>query len=231
MLPNNYEMAYSRLRNTEKRLIRQASVGEDYKRVIASYVEKRYIRKVPQAEDEPQCLWYLPHFPVCRPERSTTKTRIVFDASAKFQGTSLNDQILPGPKLQTNSFEVLLRFRRFPVAIACDVSEMYLQIRIPPPDRSMFRFLWRNLKVDRSPDVYEFERVVFGVASAPFRAQFVSLENAKVYEKEFPLAAETVRKSTYMDDSLDSTKDNDSAIQLFQELQSLWNKAGMKARK
>ena len=108
---------------------------------------------------------------------------------------------------------------------------MYLQIRIPPPDCPMFRFLWRNLEVDRSPDVYEFERVVFGDASAPFRAQFVSWENAKIYEKEFPLTAETVRKLTYMDDSLDSTKDNDSAIQLFQELQSLWNKTGMKARK
>ena len=72
---------------------------------------------------------------------------------------------------------------------------------------------------------------MFGDASAPFRAQFVSWENAKIYKKEFPLAAETVRKSTYMDDSLDSTKDNDSAIQLFQERQSLWNKAGMKARK
>ena len=45
---------------------------------------------------------------------------------------------------------------------------MYLQTRIPPPDRPMFRFLWRNLKVDRSPDVYEFERVVFGDASALF---------------------------------------------------------------
>ena len=72
---------------------------------------------------------------------------------------------------------------------------------------------------------------MFGDASAPFRAQFVSLENAKVYEKEFLLAAETVRKSTYMDNPLDSTKDNVSAIQLFQELQSLWNKGGMKARK
>lgn len=38
MLPSNCEMAYSRFRNTEKRFkIRQASVGEDYKRVIASY--------------------------------------------------------------------------------------------------------------------------------------------------------------------------------------------------
>ena len=82
----------------------------------------------------------------------------------------MNDHILPGPKLQTNLFDVLLRFRRFPVVIACDVSEMYLQIRIPPEDRPNFRFLWRNLEVDRDPDVCEFERVVFGDASAPFRA-------------------------------------------------------------
>ena len=102
------------------------------------------------------------------------KTRIVFDASAKFQGTSLNYYVLPGPKLQTNLFEVLLGFRRFPVAVACDVSEMYLQIRIPPQDYPKIRLLWRNLEVNRDTDVYEFERVVFGVASTPFRAQFVS---------------------------------------------------------
>ena len=47
---------------------------------------------------------------------------------------------------------------------------MYVQIRIPPKDRPKFRFLWRNLEVDRDPDVYEFERVVLGDASAPFRA-------------------------------------------------------------
>ena len=231
MLPNNYEMANSRLRNTEKRLIRQPLVGEDYHRVITSYVDKGYIRKVHPTESKPKSTWYLPHFPVCRPERSSTKTRIVFDASAKFQGISLNDHILPGPKLLTNLFDVLLRFRRFPVAVACDVSEMYLQIRIPPEDRPKFRFLWRNLEVDRDPDVYEFERVVFGDASAPFRAQFVSQENANIHEDTFPLASETVRKSTYMDDSLDSTRNNDTAIQLFHEMQALWEKAGMKARK
>ena len=47
---------------------------------------------------------------------------------------------------------------------------MYLHVRIPipPEDRPKFRFLWRNLAVDRSPGVYEFERVVFEDASAPF---------------------------------------------------------------
>ncbi|XP_067025739.1 uncharacterized protein [Acropora muricata] len=156
----------------------------------------------------------------------TPKTKIVFDASAKFQGTSLNEE------LYANSlFDVLLRFRRFPLAVACDVSEMYLQIRIPIEDHSKFRFLWRNLEVDRKPAIYEFERVVFSDASAPFRAQFVSQENARIYQKEFPHASTTVCKSTYMDDSLDSVRDNQTAIQLFEELQGLWAKAGMKARK
>ena len=156
----------------------------------------------------------------------TTKTRIVFDASDK-----LNEELYAAPKLQNSLFDVLLRFRRFPAAIACDVSEMYLQIRILIEDRSKFRLPWRNLEVDRKPDICEFERVVFGDASAPFRAQYVSLENARIYQKEFPHASTTVCKSTYMDDSLDSVRDNQTAIQLFEELQGLWAKAGMKARK
>ena len=72
----------------------------------------------------------LPHFPVIRPEKDTTKTRIVFDASATCEDISLNDVIHQGPKLQRDLFDVLLQFRRFPVAIVCDIAEMYLRIGI-----------------------------------------------------------------------------------------------------
>ena len=224
-------MACSRLKNTEKRLLRQPIVGQEYNQIIASYLDKGYIHKINETDKEPPIVWYLPHFPVCRSERTTTKTRIVFDASAKFQGTPLNEELYAGPKLQNGLFDVLLRFSRFPVAVACDVSEMYLQICIPIEGRPKLRFLWRNLEVDRKPDIYEFERVVFGDASAPFRAQYVSQGNARIYQKEFPHASTTVCKSTYRDDSLDSVRDNQMAIQLFEELKALWEKAGMKARK
>ena len=177
-------MAFSRLRNTEKRLNRQYLLGEDYQNVIASYPEK-----------EPQCQWYLPHLSVCRPERSITKTRTVFDNSAKFQDTSLNDKIPPDPKLEADLFEGLVLFRRFQVAIACDVSEMYLQINISPLDRSMFGFLRRNLEVNRNPDENDF---VFGDASASLRAQFVSQETPRNNRENLPYASETVQKSTYI---------------------------------
>jgi hypothetical protein len=85
--------------------------------------------------------WYLPHFAVSKPEKETTKTRIVFDASAKKDGVSLNDVIYTGPKLQRDLVYVLLRFRRFPIALVCDVAEMYLRIGLAPQDRVYHRFL------------------------------------------------------------------------------------------
>ena len=155
----------------------------------------------------------------------------MFDASARANGGSLNDEILPGPSLQNSIFDVLLRFRRYPVALACDVKEMYLQIKTPPSDRSYFRFLWRELEQQKEPDVYEFERIVFGDASAPFRAQFVAQHNAEVHKEELPLAADTVKNSTYMDDSLDSVKNETIAVELYEQLAELWKRAGMQPRK
>ena len=73
-------------------------------------------------------------------DKTTTKVRSVFDCAAKCKDISLNDMIYAGPKLQQDLFNVLVRFRRNPVGIACDIKEMY---------------------PSREPDVSEFSRVVF----------------------------------------------------------------------
>ena len=43
---------------------------------------------------------FLAHFPVVKIDKDTTKTRMVFDASAKKDGISVNDLIHAGPKLR-----------------------------------------------------------------------------------------------------------------------------------
>ncbi|XP_015747273.1 PREDICTED: uncharacterized protein LOC107327035 [Acropora digitifera] len=55
----------------------------------------------------------------------------------------------------------------------------------------------------------------------------VSQHNAKKNSGELPRAAETVCKSTYMDDSLDSVETVEEAIKLHHDLTTLWNRAGM----
>ncbi|XP_074629536.1 uncharacterized protein LOC141887142 [Acropora palmata] len=200
-LPDNRHMAESRLLSTEKNLKKKEIVEREYKKTIETYVEKGYLCKVPENEAPPPEVWYLPHFPIVKMSKSTTKVRIVFDCSAKCTGISLNGVIHAGPKLQRELFDVLIRFRCNPVALVCDIQEMYLQIEIETEDRPLFRILWRDGETGRNSDVYEFSRVVFGKNSGPFKAQFIAQENARRHQAEFPLAAETVLQSTYMDDS------------------------------
>jgi hypothetical protein len=110
---------------------------EDFKilNIIDQYIQKGYIHKIKEDQNKrPPKAWYLPHFPVLHPDKPTTKTRIVFDASAKENGVSLNDEIYQGPKLQRNLFNILIRFRENPVVIICDIVEMYLRIEIAPKD-------------------------------------------------------------------------------------------------
>ena len=76
------------------------------------------------------------------------------------------------------------------------------------------RFLWRTLNQERAPDEYEFNRAVFGVYSSPFQAQFVAQSHAEKRKDEFAMAAETVSKSTYMDDSMDSVVDESQDLNL-----------------
>ena len=52
----------------------------------------------------------------------------------------------------------------------CDVKEMHLQIQLQPEDQPCHRSLWQNLEIDKEPDTFEFDRVVFGVNSSPFQA-------------------------------------------------------------
>ena len=58
-------------------------------------------------------------------------------------------------------------------------------------------------------------------------SQFVAQENARRNQDRYPLAAETVLKSTYMDDSIDSVENDDEGVELYRQLKELWGVAGM----
>ena len=137
-LPNDLEMAEKRLHNLEKKLFKEPEVAQEYSKIniINQYLEKGYVSKVSIDKDCDSVKWYLPHFPVVRKDRCTKKVRSVFDASARYNGTALNDVIYQGPKMQNDLFHVLLRFRRYPVALICDIAEMYLRVKLHPKDRS-----------------------------------------------------------------------------------------------
>ena len=70
---------------------------------------------------------YIPHFPVFKADSSTTKMRIVYDASAKKSPTalSLNDCLHTGPNLMQELPKILLTFRINQIAFAADIEKVY----------------------------------------------------------------------------------------------------------
>ena len=75
----------------------------------------------------------------------------MYDSAARYGGVGLNDTLLPGPKLQQDVFDVLLRFRSNPVALGADLTEMFSQVTMAKQDRRYHRFLWRGLDLSRLP--------------------------------------------------------------------------------
>ena len=67
---------------------------------------------------------------------------MVYDASARASGPSLNDCLHTGPKFNQKILEILLRFRCYPVAFIADIEKAFLMISVNPDDREVLRFLW-----------------------------------------------------------------------------------------
>ena len=123
--------------------------------VINHFLTKEHIRKVVTTKQGN----FLIHFPVVRTYKDTS--RIVFDASVKIDKISVNNLIHAAPKLQNDLFDVLIWSRRNIVAVVCDISEMYFQIKIRPDDCRYLLFWWRNTDQLKELSCYEFQGLLF----------------------------------------------------------------------
>lgn len=89
-----------------------------------------------------------------------------------------------GPKLQPDLYVILLRFRKYAVAITADVAKMYRQILMHPSHQDYQRIVWRE---NDNEDIKEYRltTVTYGTASAPFLAIKSLIKCARVQGKDF----------------------------------------------
>ena len=106
-----------------------------------------------------------------------------------------------GPILHPTLDHILLKFRMYRVALSGDITKMYREILLSPPDRQLHRFLWRPV-LDQPVREYCMNRVTFGVASSPYLAVRTLQQTASDFGQEFPDAKWHVNHSFYVDDLL-----------------------------
>ena len=219
-LPDNKKMALVKLKHLKRKLDRDPKFRSDYVRFMDGVLKDGDAEKV---DTQPAAgkVWYIPHQGVYHP-RKPDKIRVVFDCSARYEGTSLNDHLLTGPDLTNGLTAVLCRFRKYPIAVMCDVEKMYHRFHVSEADRDYLRFLWwENGDTDSEPTEYRMKVHLFGASSSPGCANYGMKHLASQSEEEFPSAASFIRKHFYVDDGLVSMESVGEAIKLVKDAQAV----------
>ena len=197
-LPNNRDAALRRFYALEKFFQKDPTFGSRYGEVIEESLRLGHARRL-EVNDligPPGATWYLLHHGILN---SSNKLRVVFDTSASFQGTKLNDKLLEGPDYLTPQFDVILRFRENAVAVSSDVEKMFHQVRVGAADRPALRFLWRTLGSVGPPGTYEMQVKIFGAVCSPTTYTFVLQKTARDNDRSCPGLERVLIEDFYVD--------------------------------
>ncbi|XP_071055722.1 uncharacterized protein [Onthophagus taurus] len=168
-LGDSYRSAKNRLISIERKCKNNSDFGHRYHEFMREYLKLGHMRKV---DDEITNVlnYYIPHHGVLNENSSTTKLKVVFDASCPTTtGRSFNDLQVVGSTLQPDLFSALIHYRKYSYVVAADIQKMYRACLIHPEQTKFQRILWRDS--DELPiDAYELLTVTYGTASASYLA-------------------------------------------------------------
>lgn len=198
---------------------------------MKEYLAMGHMRLVPVETSIPERSFYLPHHAVFKSSSLTTKTRIVFDASAKTStGLSLNDVLMRGPTTQDDIFSILTRFRKHQYVITADIEKMFRQISVAEKDWNLQRILWRS-DPSEALRTYQLVTVTYGTTPASFMSTQCLVSLAQCMEKQFPRASEAIMRDFYMDDLMTGCETQEECLQLHKEIISILDSAKLPLRK
>ena len=216
---------------TNEKSNKHKGIGTQFQEVIKTYLELGHAERVPPEDHPPAASFWLPMHAVFKEASTSTKLRVVFDGSAATTtGLSLNHTLYVGPTLQATLSDILIRFRKHPVALNADISKMYREVQLSVPDRDLHRFVWRE-NTDSELLDYRMTRVTFGVSASPFLAVRTLHQTADDHGEGYPEATQHIRGSFYVDDYLGGADNTEDAVKLFNEIREILQKGGFQLRK
>ncbi|KAJ0173857.1 hypothetical protein K1T71_011006 [Dendrolimus kikuchii] len=205
VLGDSYESARLRFLALERKLDRSPSYKNMYVQFMREYISLGHMSPI-HKYDTP--FYFLPHHGVVREHSSTTKLRVVFDASAiTTTNKSFNDIQYIGPPLQNDIFLILLRFRHYKYVACADVEKMYRQILVHPSQRKLQLILWRENSSDEL-GIYQLNTVTYGTASAPYLSMRCLRQLAEETNDE--IIAKVIKEDFFVDDLI--TGENNSRL-------------------
>ena len=225
LIVNNKSIALKRLEQTYKMLDKDPNLKDQYHNVFLTYEREDMIEDVTKDHEEnlPYEPYYLPHRPIIKLNKVSSKIRPVFDGSCKsFNGLSINDLLDQGPSMNPNIVSILLRFRRWLVALLADIKMAFLQVVLHPYFRDICRFL---LKLGDTIRVMRFKRIPFGLSCSPFILNAVIKTHLSCYDKGD--AVNEMSENMFVDDLISGADSVSEASEMYKECNRIIQDAGM----
>jgi hypothetical protein len=226
-LPDNESAVRKRMRGTVNSLSKRPKDLLESVKFMDKMITERHVEQIPEEQvAKGSDVYYIPIFPVRHPK--TQKLRLVFDSAAQFDGVSLNDALMSGPNLINSLVGVLLRFRKYAVALSADIASMFHVFHVAPAHRDYLRFLWFAGNDPTANLVAYRGRVhIFGNKSSPAAAVY----GLRYAAKSSVSVSEVVRKNFYVDDMLLSVPSVREGIDCFQTIIETLSPFGIKIHK
>uniref|UniRef100_A0AAG5DSG1 Reverse transcriptase domain-containing protein n=1 Tax=Anopheles atroparvus TaxID=41427 RepID=A0AAG5DSG1_ANOAO len=197
-LGDSHNHGVKRLLALERKLVRNQPTYNAYRAFMREYLEMGHMTPVTKDEWH-QVRYVIPHSCVIKPESTTTKLRVVFDASAKTSsGISLNDIQAIGPVIQPDLLRIWLDFRTHTVVATADIAKMYRQVWVSDEDSWMQCILWRE-HPQEPIQMYRLRTVTYGEAASSYLACRALHEVGEEINSTEPEIASAIQHCFYVD--------------------------------
>ena len=232
-LSTNEKGSLARLSALLKKLKRQPDLYQDYNAVIKDYLNQGIVERVSCDAMPHGKVFYIPHKAVVREQAESTKLRVVFDASAREdnRSPSLNDCLETGPSLQNLLWNVVVRNRMKPIALAGDIKKAFLQVRIRGEDRDALRFHWIKDIQTEEVETLRFSRVMFGLTQSPFLLGGTIEQHLAGYGNQARELIEEIKRSLYVDDLISGGYNSDEVRNFKTKATEIFTEAGFELHK
>ncbi|XP_054709062.1 uncharacterized protein LOC129218764 [Uloborus diversus] len=226
-LGNNFCNAKKRFDELQIILRKDEWLAKEYNKIIEEQERLGIVQECIRTENE----YFMPHRPVVRIDKDTTKVRLVFNCSSKLkQNISLNDALECGPNLNANILDIMLNFRKFKIAFNADIEKAFLMISIAKNDRNYLKFIWASNNSE-GYKIMQMNRLPFGCTMSNFVLSATIKTHIKKYEDNRRKTVEMLKSSLYVDDLYFGAESMEEAFQLSSDAVSVLKDGGFNLRK
>lgn len=237
LLSNNFNLAKSILHSNLKKLLKNKPnlylVDNNIKDLESAGMIEKVSDIYSYLEENPNSS-FLPHMPIFKPNKETTKVRMVFlsnmcEKTNNGNAISHNQAMFAGPCVNQKLTVALILLRFDPKLLCFDLKKAFLQIELQESDRDKLLFLWyKNVeKEDFTLQAFRNVRLSFGLRCSPtilmIGLYIILMLNSETDAQRVRVLKRLVYALIYMDNGAVTMESSDDLIWAYNQLDGIFN--------